>query len=239
MRYSDGTVVQFLYGDDGLDPSVVEGASGGDCPLNLEQLVEDSKAEGTIKSMLWKFACLYTNASHMHYIGKGEPRLSPEELVDFAQSLTVESFGALENSESSQKILNDVKKYLESIAKEHEKELQRLASSSAASTYICIVFKRSLKSCCRFYVTRSNRCSVWFKKIPTKCFIASNWSQTTKIQGEKVSYSKILVSCPSDRTWYCGRRNRSAKYWRTRNPNDSENFSLCWSRLDEYYAGSS
>jgi DNA-directed RNA polymerase III subunit RPC1 len=53
--------------------------------------------------------------------------------VDFAQSLTVESFGALENSESSQKILNDVKKYLESIAKEHEKELQRLASSSAAS----------------------------------------------------------------------------------------------------------
>jgi len=114
VRYSDGTVVQFLYGDDGLDPSVVEGASGGDCPLNLEQLVEDSKAEGTIKS-------------------KGEPRLSPEELVDFAQSLTVESFGALENSESSQKILNDVKKYLESIAKEHEKELQRLASSSAAS----------------------------------------------------------------------------------------------------------
>ncbi|GJQ08774.1 hypothetical protein GpartN1_g565.t1 [Galdieria partita] len=110
VRYSDGTVVQFLYGDDGLDPSVVEGASGGSCPLNLEQLMEDSKAEGTIKS-------------------KGEPRLSPDELIHYAESLTVHSFGAVESNQSYLKILDDVKNFLISTAKKHEMELERVSSS--------------------------------------------------------------------------------------------------------------
>lgn len=137
VRYSDGTVIQFLYGDDGLDPSVVEGTSGGNCPLNLEQLIEDSKAEGTIKSKLDRI-CV-NNTYQIFCIGKGEPRLRPSELVQYAESLTLVSLGAVEENEGNLKILNDIKNFLLAIARKHENELNRI--SSYCSNSACLFTK--------------------------------------------------------------------------------------------------
>ena len=37
VRNASGTVVQFIYGDDGMDPSQMEGKGG--VPLNFERLL--------------------------------------------------------------------------------------------------------------------------------------------------------------------------------------------------------
>lgn len=41
VRNTSGDIVQFLYGDDGMDPTSMEGQTGK--PLNLERLLLKSK----------------------------------------------------------------------------------------------------------------------------------------------------------------------------------------------------
>eukprot|EP00871_Galdieria_phlegrea_P006021 jgi/Galph1/906/GphlegSOOS_G5700.1 len=119
VRYSDGTVLQFLYGDDGLDPSQMETLSNGQIPLNLEQILQDAKAEATIE-------------------GKEERHLTPEELITLIHDTVGPSTAELSSvwsEECYEKLIADVKTFLLFVAK---KQKDKLESMSTKHTDSCL-----------------------------------------------------------------------------------------------------